>query len=127
VLVPYPIVKILDDRFELYLDFHLVAETDSCSEAFALLLAMYHVFEIRFDHHNRCCRLLYGIVFEDAHFLNKSLKRYLNDWHYKMNNQPLIKRKQLVANLVKNLTQSSTMNENFSSSPSISNQVGFQI
>ncbi|CAF1622806.1 unnamed protein product [Rotaria magnacalcarata] len=44
VLVPYPCIKILEGKFELYLDFHLVAETNSCSTAVALLLSLYHIF-----------------------------------------------------------------------------------
>ncbi|CAF5102914.1 unnamed protein product [Rotaria magnacalcarata] len=79
ILVPYPCIKISDDKFELYVDFHLVTETSSSSTALALLISMYHVVEIKFAHHNRCCRLLYSVLFEDSRHLNKSLKCLLND------------------------------------------------
>ncbi|CAF3495494.1 unnamed protein product [Rotaria socialis] len=116
VLVPYPCIKILEDKFELYLDFHLVAETNSCSTAVALLLSLYHIFEIRFANHNRCCRLLYSILFEDAHHLNKSLKNLLNNWNYKIINRPLIKAQTVIMNMTECFTQPSTDNENISSS-----------
>ncbi len=127
VLVPYPIMKILDDKFQLYLDFHLVAETTSYTTALALLLSTYHVFEIRFAHHNRCVRLLYGIIFEDAHYLDKALKTLLNNWKYKIVSRPLVKRRAVVTNLVQNLTQSSVINENISSPSNIFNHVSFVI
>ncbi|CAF1957432.1 unnamed protein product [Rotaria magnacalcarata] len=116
VLVPYPCIKILEDKFELYLDFHLVAETNSFSTAVALLLSLYHIFEIRFANHNRCCRLLYSILFEDAHHLNKSLKNLLNNWNYKIINRPLIKAQTVIMNMTECFTQPSTDNENISSS-----------
>ncbi|CAF3060653.1 unnamed protein product [Rotaria sp. Silwood2] len=116
VLVSYPCIKILDNKFELYLDFHLITETDSCSTALALLLSLYYVFEIRFASHNRCCRLLYSILFEDTHHLNKSLKKLLNDWNYKIINRPLTKRQASVMNITESFTQPSTDNENVLSS-----------
>jgi hypothetical protein len=118
-------MKILDDKFELYIDFHLVTETTSCSTALVLLLSLYHVFEIRFAHHNRCCRLLHGILFEESHYLNKALKNLLNNWKYKIVNRPLMKRQAVVANLVKNHTQSSIVSEIVFASSDNSNQVRF--
>ncbi|CAM4975126.1 unnamed protein product [Rotaria socialis] len=59
-LVPYPCMKIHDDKFALYLDFCLITETTSCSIALALLISFYYVFEVRFGPHNRSSRLLYG-------------------------------------------------------------------
>ncbi|CAF4412038.1 unnamed protein product [Rotaria socialis] len=44
-LVPYPCMKIHDDKFALYLDFCLITETTSCSIALALLISFYYVFE----------------------------------------------------------------------------------
>ncbi|CAF4826588.1 unnamed protein product, partial [Rotaria socialis] len=46
VLVLYSCMKIYDGRFELYLDFCLIIETNSCATAPALLLSLYYVFEI---------------------------------------------------------------------------------
>ncbi|CAF4312263.1 unnamed protein product, partial [Rotaria sp. Silwood2] len=116
VLVPYPCIKIHDDRFELYLNFCLITETTSCFTALALLLSLYYVFEIRFGLHNRTCRLLYGILFEDSHYLNKALKNLLHNWQYKIVNRPLMKRQAMVTNLIENSTQPSIVNKNSSSS-----------
>ena len=127
MLIPYPCIKILHDKFELYLDFHLITETTSCSAALALLLSLYYVFEIRFVHHNRCCQLLYGILFEDAHYLNKPLKTLLNNWKYKIVNRPSMKRQEVVKNIDTNLTQPPIVNENGSSSSINSNQVSLSI
>ncbi|CAF1288923.1 unnamed protein product [Rotaria sordida] len=123
VLVPYPCMKIYEDRFELYLDFCLITETTSSSTAVALLVSLYYVFEIRFGLHNRTCRLLYGILFEDSHYLNKALKNLLNNWQYKIANRPLMKRQAMITNLIENSTQPSIVNKNNSSSSNNSNQI----
>lgn len=125
--MPYPCIKILDDKFELYLDFNLVTETDSCTRALALLLSIYHVFEIRFHHHIRCIRLLYGVLFEDVHYLNKGLRTLLNEWNYKIINRTSMARKTIVHNLVLNLTQPTTTNETLETSSCRPNQVSFSI
>lgn len=129
--MPYPCIKILDDKFELYLDFHLVTETTSCTTAIALLLSLYHVFEIRFAHHNRCCRLLYGVLFEDSHFLNKSIRNLLNKWNYKIINQPSINRQAMITNLIQNSSESSIVDTSVSptslSSASSSDKVHYLI
>ncbi|CAM4810212.1 unnamed protein product [Rotaria magnacalcarata] len=123
ILVPYPCIKILDDKFELYLDFNLVTETNSCTHALALLLSIYHVFEIRFHHHIRCIRLLYGVLFEDVHYLNKGLRTLLNGWNYKIINRASMARKTIINNLVFSLTQPTTTNETISTSSYRSNQI----
>ena len=87
VLVPYPCVKVLEDKFELYLDYCLITKTTSCAQAFILLMALYDVFEIRFAHHHRCCRLLYAVIFEDSHYLNKPLRTLLKNWNYTIINR----------------------------------------
>ena len=112
MLVLYPCIKILEHKFELYLDFHLIIETDSCLTALALLLSLYYVFEIKFANHNRCCRLLYSILFEDAHHLNKPLKILLNDWNYKMINRSIRKAQTVIINTTECFTQLSTDDEN---------------
>ncbi|CAF5054031.1 unnamed protein product, partial [Rotaria magnacalcarata] len=122
ILVPYPCIKISDDKFELYVDFHLVTETSSFSTALALLISMYHVFEIKFVHHNRCCRLLYSVLLEDSRHFNKSLECLLNDWKYTIINQPPIKRQALITNIVQNLTQSSIVNRNILTPSNTSNK-----
>ncbi|CAF2172152.1 unnamed protein product [Rotaria magnacalcarata] len=124
VLVPYPCMKIHDDRFELYLDFCLITQTTSCFTALALLLSLYYVFEIRFGLHNRSCRLLYGILFEDSHYLNKALKNLLHNWQYKIVNRPMMKRQAMVTNLIENSTQQSIVNKNSSSSNNSNEIVG---
>ncbi|CAF1293238.1 unnamed protein product [Rotaria sordida] len=123
VLVPYPCIKILEHKFEIYLDFHFVTETNLCSTAIALLLSLYYVFEIQFANHNRCCKLLYSILFEDAHYLNKSLKNLLSTCNYKIINKPVIKRQALVMNTTECFTQPSTDNENILSSSNNFTQV----
>ena len=120
-------MKIYDDRFELYLDFCLITETTSCSTALALLISFYYVFEIRFGPHNRSSRLLYGILFEDSHSLNKALRNLLNCWKYKITNRPLIKRQAMITDLMENLTQPSNLNKNNSSSSDNSNRVSLLI
>ena len=97
-------MKIFDSKLELYLDFHIVTEIGCCSKALALLLSLYYVFEVRFWHHNRCCRMLYAILLEDCHYLNKGLKNLLNSWQYKIVNRPFLRQKAAVANLVESLT-----------------------
>ncbi|CAF2184870.1 unnamed protein product [Rotaria magnacalcarata] len=122
ILVPYPCIKIFDDKFEIYVDFHLITETLSSSTALALLISMYHIFELKFAHHNRCCRLLYSVLLEDSRHLNKSLKRLLNDWKYTINNQAIIKRQALITSIVQNLTPSSIVNRNISTTANTSNR-----
>lgn len=116
MLGPYSCIKILEDKFDLYLDFHLITETDSCSKALALLLSLHYVFEIRFANHNRCCRLLYSILFADAHHLTKSLKTLLNDCNYKIINQRIRKTQTVLTNMAEYLTQPSIDNDNALSS-----------
>lgn len=124
--MPYPCIKIHDDRFELYLDFSLITETTSCFTALALLVSLYYVFEIRFGCHNRTSRLLYGILFEDSHNLNKALKILLHKWNYKIVNRPLMKRQAIIANLIENSSQPTIANKNSSSSNN-SNEVSLLI
>ncbi|CAF4055395.1 unnamed protein product [Rotaria magnacalcarata] len=118
-----PCMKIHDDRLELYLDFCLITQTTSCFTALALLLSLYYVFEIRFGLHNRTCRLLYGILFEDSHYLNKALKNLLHNWQYKIVNRPMMKRQAMATNLIENSTQPSIVNKNNSSSSNNSNEI----
>ena len=97
-------MKIFDNKFELYLDFRLVTEIDCCSKALALILSLYYVFEVQFGHHNRCSRMLYAVLLEDCHYLNKRVKNLLNSWQYKIINRPVLRQKAAVVNLVESLT-----------------------
>jgi len=85
------------------------------------------VFEIRFVHHSRCCKLLSGILFEDSHYLNKALKTLLDNWKYKIINRPVMKRRALITSIVENTTQPPTVNEKNVSLSNNSNQVCFFI
>lgn len=116
-------MKIYDDRFELYLDYCLVTETNSCTTALALLMSLYYVFEIRFGLHNRTSRLLYDILFEDSHYLNKALRTLLNTWDYKIINRPGIRRQEIVTNLIETSAPSSIIHKNKSPSSNISTHV----
>ena len=115
----------MEDKFELYLDFNLVTETNSITRALALLLSIYHVFEIRFHHHIRCVRLLYGVFFEDVHYLNKTLRTLLNEWNYKIINRASTIRKTVINNMVSSLTQPTTTNAINSILSPVANQVKF--
>ncbi|CAM4839800.1 unnamed protein product [Rotaria magnacalcarata] len=126
-LVPYPCMKIHDDKFALYLDFCLITETTSCSIALALLISFYYVFEVRFGPHNRSSRLLYGVLFEDSHSLNKALRNLLHNWQYKITNRLSIKRQAMVKNLMETSTQPLILNENNSSLSKTANKAAEQI
>lgn len=125
--MPYPCMKILDDKFQLYLDFCLITETTSCSTALALLISLFYVFEIRFGPHNRCCRLLQGVLFEDSHYLNRALKNLLNTWNYKIVNRPVMQRQAMITNAISSFTQASFVNKNSSSSSGSSKVVSLLI
>ena len=118
-------MKVHDDTFELYLDFYLITETTSCSIAIALalLISFYYVFEIRFGSHNRSSRLLYGVLLEDSHSLNKGLRNLLHNWQYKITNRLSMKRQAMVKNLMETSMQPSILNKNNSSLSNTSNKV----
>ncbi|CAF5187679.1 unnamed protein product [Rotaria magnacalcarata] len=47
-LVPTPCIKVSNEKFELYLDWQVVAETRNPTTALSLLLSLYNVFEVKF-------------------------------------------------------------------------------
>ncbi|CAF1209377.1 unnamed protein product [Didymodactylos carnosus] len=90
--IPRPRMEILEDKFELYLDYHLITQTASSETALALLLSLYNIFEIRFTHNNRCAHTLYGIIFADGNELGKGLRTILASWDYRIKNRSTIQR-----------------------------------
>ena len=120
-------MTIHDDMFELYLDFCLITETTSCSIALALLISFYYIFEVRFGPHNRSSRLLYGVLFEDSHSLNKALRNLLHNWQYKITNRLSMKRQAMVKHLMETSMQSSILNKNNSSLSNTSNKVSVSV
>ncbi|CAF2152989.1 unnamed protein product, partial [Rotaria magnacalcarata] len=57
-LVPIPCIKVSNEKFELYLDWQVVAETRNPTTALSLLLSLYNVFEVKFAKNNHTYRLL---------------------------------------------------------------------
>ncbi|CAM4836680.1 unnamed protein product, partial [Rotaria magnacalcarata] len=57
-LVPTPCIKVSNEKFELYLDWQVVAETRNPTTALSLLLSLYNVFEVKFAKNNHTYRLL---------------------------------------------------------------------
>ncbi|CAM4825845.1 unnamed protein product [Rotaria magnacalcarata] len=47
-LVPTSCIKVSNEKFELYLDWQVVAETRNPTTALSLLLSLYNVFEVKF-------------------------------------------------------------------------------
>lgn len=101
----------------------MVTETDSCTAALALLIAIYNVFEIRFTHHSRSCKLLYAILFEDSHYLNKPLKSLLNNWQYRIIHRPSIKRQGLIMNVNETSNDLPAVDERSSDSSAVDEKV----
>ncbi|CAF1465185.1 unnamed protein product [Rotaria sordida] len=44
-ITPTPCIKILKDKYELYLDYELIVQTTSSYEALSLLVSLYNIFE----------------------------------------------------------------------------------
>ncbi|CAF2055407.1 unnamed protein product [Rotaria magnacalcarata] len=86
-VTPNPYIKILNDKYELYLDYERIVQTTSASEALSLLISLYNVFEIKFQRHGRAAHLLYGVLFEDTNELSKSLRAILLSWDYIIKNK----------------------------------------
>ena len=79
----------LNDKYELYLDYQLIVQTTSVQEAIAILLGLYNIFEIKFTRHSRGIHLLYGIMFQDQNELTKSLRKILLSWDYIIKNRSI--------------------------------------
>jgi hypothetical protein len=89
-ITPVPCVKILNDKYQLYLDYEVIVQTTSAEEAISILLCLYNLFEIKFQRHSRGVHLLYGIMFEDQNDLTKSLRKVLLTWDYIIKNKPIV-------------------------------------
>ncbi|CAF4709600.1 unnamed protein product [Rotaria socialis] len=81
-LVPTPCIKVSNEKFELYLDWQVVAETRNPTTALSLLLSLYNVFEVKFAKNNHTSRLLNGVFFQNGEDLGKNLRILLNSWHF---------------------------------------------
>ncbi|CAF2077322.1 unnamed protein product, partial [Rotaria magnacalcarata] len=82
LITPAPFIKMLNDRYELHLDYQLIAQTTSAEEAISVPLCLYNIFEIKFARHSRGINLLYGIIFHDQNELSKSMRKCLLSWDY---------------------------------------------
>ncbi|CAF3904462.1 unnamed protein product, partial [Rotaria magnacalcarata] len=69
-MIPAPCIKMLNAKYELYLDYQLIEQTTSAQEAISILLCLYNIFEIKFTRHSRGINLLYGIMFQDQNELS---------------------------------------------------------
>ncbi|CAF0915648.1 unnamed protein product [Didymodactylos carnosus] len=78
----------MEEKFELYVDWQLITETNDIYIALGLLLALYNTLEIQFGIHNRCVSLLFGIVFEDSSKLTKGLRTLIKSWNYTIQSKP---------------------------------------
>ncbi|CAF3857243.1 unnamed protein product [Adineta steineri] len=84
---PTPCIKMLDDKYEFYLDYELIVQTTSAQEAISILLSLYNIFEAKFARHSRGVHLLYAIMFQDQNELTKSLRNLLVSWEYTIKNK----------------------------------------
>lgn len=72
----------LNDKYELYLDYQLILQVTSAEMAISILLCLYNIFEIKFTRHSSSIHLLYGIMFQDQSELTKSMRKLLLSWDY---------------------------------------------
>ncbi|CAF3910067.1 unnamed protein product [Adineta steineri] len=81
----------LDDKYELYLDYELIVQTTSAQEAISILLSLYNIFEVKFARHSRGVHLLYAIMFQDQNELTKPLRNLLVSWEYTIKNKLVVR------------------------------------
>lgn len=93
----------LNDKYELYLDYQLIVQTTSAQEAVSVLLCLYNIFEIQFTRHSRGIHLLYGVMFQDQNELSKSLRKLLLSWDYIIKNKSLVHQHQTTTSVVNNI------------------------
>ncbi|CAF1203963.1 unnamed protein product [Adineta steineri] len=72
---PTPCIKMLDDKYELYLDYELIVQTTSAQEAISILLSLYNIFEVKFARHSCGVHLLNLLVSWDYTIKNKLVVR----------------------------------------------------
>ncbi len=80
----------MTDKYELYLDYQLIVQTASAEAALSILLALYNIFEIKFQRHYRGIHLLYGVIFEDNNELSKSFRKDLLSWGYTIKTKSVV-------------------------------------
>jgi hypothetical protein len=93
----------LNDKYELYLDYQLIVQTTFAQEAVSVLLCLYNIFEIQFTRHSRGIHLLYGVMFQDQNELSKSLRKLLLSWDYIIKNKSLVHQHQTTTSVVNNI------------------------
>ncbi|CAF1431898.1 unnamed protein product [Adineta steineri] len=103
---PTPFIKMLDDKYELYLDYELIVQTTSAQEAVSILIGLYNIFEVKFTRHSRGVHLLYAIMFQDQNEFTKSLRNLLVSWDY------IIKNKLAVCQHLSTITATTLSNSN---------------
>ncbi|CAF1243966.1 unnamed protein product [Adineta steineri] len=96
----------LDDKYELYLDYELIVRTTSAQEAVSILIGLYNIFEVKFTRHSRGVHLLYAIMFQDQNEFTKSLRNLLVSWDY------IIKNKLAVRQHLSTITATTLSNSN---------------
>jgi hypothetical protein len=103
----------LNDKYELYLDYHLILQTTSAQEAMSVLICLYNIFEIKFTRHARGMNLLYGVMFQDQNELSKSLRKLLLSWGYIIENKSIVTKHQTKTTSTNNISmlQSATTTE----------------
>jgi hypothetical protein len=94
----------LNDKYEVYLDYQLIVQATSALEAMSILLCLYNIFEIKFTRHSRGTHLLYGIMFQDQSELTKSMRNHLLSWGYVIKNKSLVHQHQSTTTTVNNIT-----------------------
>lgn len=67
----------LNDKYELYIDYQLIEETTSDEDAISMLFCSYTIFAIKFPSHSHDINFLCGIMFQGQNELGKSLRKLL--------------------------------------------------
>jgi hypothetical protein len=84
----------LQDKYELYLDYQFILQTTSAQEAISILLGLHNIFEVKFTRHSRGVQLLYGVMFQEQNELSKSLRKLLLSWEYVIQNKSIVHQRQ---------------------------------
>ncbi|CAF3412869.1 unnamed protein product [Rotaria socialis] len=103
-VIPASCIKMLNAKYELYLDYQLIEQTTSAQEAISILLCLYNIFEIKFTRHYLGINLLYGIMFQDQNELSKSLRKLLLSWDYIIENKSIVHQHQTKTTTVNNMS-----------------------
>ncbi|CAF1461868.1 unnamed protein product [Didymodactylos carnosus] len=76
---PYPCLTYTDHTINVMLDRQVICSETRIDQAIALWMATYHIFEIKFQHHNRAARLLYCMILKDKSFATSTVRQLLNE------------------------------------------------